>query len=309
MPQSNHLAWRTRRRAADVTAAAALIAGALLAGAPRAGASADALNRMVEAERAFARAASERGIRAAFLTFLADNAISLQPYGNAKEQWRARPAPPAAARQARLEWAPRTGDIAASGDLGWLTGEFTLTPPGDAPRYGCYFSVWQRDERGDWRVRLDVGVSTPEPVTFPAPGFRRVAGPAGRRVDDGASAAPASALVAADRALASDAAARSVATALLAVIDEEARLHREGLQPLAGRASIARYLASAPPPAQRFAPAIESGVAASGDLGWTIGRYAPAAGPGESGYYLRVWKRDGTGRWTIAADIAQPGTP
>ena len=69
---------------------------------------------MADAERAFARAAAERGVRAAFLEFLDDDAIGFQPaLGNAKEAYRASPEPsnPLATR---LAWEPRTGAIAAS---------------------------------------------------------------------------------------------------------------------------------------------------------------------------------------------------
>ena len=266
---------------------------------------ATALDEMVEAERAFARVAAERTVRDAFLAFLADDAIAVAPYGNAKEQWQARPAPNANAPRARLEWAPRTGDVAEAGDLGWLTGDFKFIPAQGAPRHGCYFSVWERQQNGSWRVRLDVGVDTPGPVEFPVPGFVRVTEKTGRLADGAKSATAARTLVEADRALAADASAKGFAAAFLDRSGGETRLHRAGAFPLVGKTAIAKQFSAAPPPAIRLEPAMQSRVAASGDLGWTLGRYAPASSPGESGYYVRVWKRDGTGRWLVAADIFQ----
>ena len=265
-----------------------------------------ALEQMVEAERAFARTAAERGVRDAFLAFLAPDSISVQPYGNARAQWEARPAPPPGARLARLEWAPRTGDVAASGELGWLTGDFRMIPPTGEPRHGCYVSVWEKQAGGEWRVRLDVGADTPGPPQFAAPGFVRVAQTGGRRVGHVAGGASTTDLVAADRAFAADVTARGVKAAMVDRLAPEARLHRGGHQPLTSREAIARAFASTPPPEVRFEPAVEARTATSGDLGWTLGRYAPKSGAGESGYYVRVWKRDGEGRWTIAADITQP---
>jgi hypothetical protein len=155
-------------------------------------------------------------------------------------------------------------------------------------------------------VRLDVGVDTPGPVQFAAPGFRRVGESAGRRADERPAAAALADLADADRALATDAAARTAAAAMLDRFAPEARLHRGGQHPLTSRQAIADAFQSTPPPDVRFEPAVDSHVATSGDLGWTLGRYAPKSGAGESGYYVRVWKRDGQGRWTIAADITQP---
>lgn len=52
-------------------------------------------------------------------------------------------------------------------------------------------------------------------------------------------------------------------------------------------------------------------VAASGDLGYTIGRYTTSSGSGESatrreGTYLTVWRRQPNGAWKVQADIGNP---
>ena len=78
-------------------------------------------------------------------------------------------------REHELTWEPRTGDVAASGELGWLTGPSTFidrTDPKAQPRYGNYLSVWRRQPGGAWRVFIDVGADAPQPVPF-APGFTR----------------------------------------------------------------------------------------------------------------------------------------
>jgi ketosteroid isomerase-like protein len=302
----SHLRQDAQARMLGLAGAALVAAGAIAAASAAPWAADSALDQMVEAERAFARTAAERGVREAFLAFLAPNAIAVQPYGNARAQWEARPSPPPGTRTARLEWAPRTGDVAASGDLGWLTGDFRFIPPAGDPRHGCYFSVWERQVNGDWRVRLDVGVDTPGPVQFADPGFARVREATGRRVDEAARASAIADLGAADRALAADAAARTAAAAIVERLAPEARLHRHGQYPLTSRQAIEDAFRAAPPADVRFEAAVDAHAAGSGDLGWTIGRYAPKSGAGESGYYVRVWKRDGAGRWTIAADVTQP---
>lgn len=278
---------------------------ALLTVNAAAGPAETALDGMVEAERAFARRAAEHGVRDAFITFLAADSISVQPYGNARQQWEARPAPPPDAKLARLEWAPRTGDVAASGELGWLTGGFTVIPPTGDPRHGCYFSVWEKQANGDWRVKLDVGIDTPGPAAFAAADFVRVS-QSDTRAPEARPSNTVPDLKQADLALASDANARTAAAALLDRLNVHARVHRPGRQPLTSRQAIADAFTAAPPPDVTYEAALDARVASSGDLGWTLGRYAPKSGAGESGYYVRVWKRAPAGPWTIAADIIQP---
>jgi len=80
-----------------------------------------ALEKMVQTERDFAAACRKVGLRDSFLQFFADEALFFVPEPvRAKEGLSKRPSEPFAARQ--LTWEPRLGDVAASGDLGWLTG-------------------------------------------------------------------------------------------------------------------------------------------------------------------------------------------
>ena len=115
-------------------AAASLLLAAGLAGTPlvfpsdssAADVLDDAFTTMTDAERAFAQASKQHGVRAAFLEFLDDDAIGFEPsLGRAKAAWRARPVP-ADPLATTLSWQPRAGDVAASGDLGWLTGPYVL---------------------------------------------------------------------------------------------------------------------------------------------------------------------------------------
>ena len=79
----------------------------------------------MNAERAFAKAATQKGIRDAFLEFFADDAIAFSPKPvSATERLRSRPSRPFS--ELELTWEPRTGDVASSGELGWLTGPSTF---------------------------------------------------------------------------------------------------------------------------------------------------------------------------------------
>lgn len=57
---------------------------------------------------------------------------------------------------------------------------------------------------------------------------------------------------------------------------------------------------------------IRADVAASGDLGYTVGHYrytAPGPGGGpvsQGGLYVTIWKRDATGAWEVVMDLGNP---
>ncbi len=118
---------------------------------------------MAEAERAFAKRALEVGWKQAFLEYFSDSAIGYdgEQVGLAKEQIRANPDPP---KDHQLLWEPRYGDVARSGELGYLTGPSRNILPSrnnGQPRHGVYASVWKRERDGTFRVVMDVGTTTP----------------------------------------------------------------------------------------------------------------------------------------------------
>ena len=258
-----------------------------------------ALAAMADAERAFSRRASEKTPREAFIEFFADESVSFQPDpGPARERLRAQPPPPG---RPSFQWEPRTGDVAASGDLGYLTGPVRAPQPDGGVRHGCYFSVWKRQADGTFKVILDIGIQPPGEVPF-APGFVRAPGlatgrPAGSRAD------AERALLEADRAFAAALAADGAAAAFGRVMHEGGRLHRNGALPLTTRADATRWLAANV--ASMTSEPMKSETGASGELGYTWGKAAVTGTDGkvQEGYYVRVWTLGDSGRWQLVADI------
>lgn len=255
---------------------------------------------MVEAERAFAARALAVGWKAAFLEYFADTAIGFQggQAGPAREQVRNSPDPPA---DHRLIWEPRYGDVAASGELGYLTGPVRSILPSrnkGRPRHSTYTSVWRRQRDGSFKVALDVGVDTPGPPPFPAQ-FTR-AEVANRFTGDYDENTPP--LAAADGVLNSGL-RTGQAAAYRGRLAPGARFYRRNLMPLVGQRNVSRWLGSQP----RYTAADTrySEAARSGDLGYTVGTYAfgPRQKPTQEGYYVRIWVRERNGQWTVAMDI------
>ena len=263
-----------------------------------------ALASMAQTERDFAAACRKVGMRDSFLQYFADEALFFVPEPvNAKEALSKRPAEPFSARQ--LTWEPRLGDVAASGELGWLTGPSELVVPSapqPGPRHQVYLSVWRKQPSGDWRVIIDIGVAEPSTAPF-APGFHRFAMP-DRYTGGGGKTDATAKLEAADRGLNERAARTSLAGGYAPVLLESSRLHRDDVLPLVGPTAIRQYLRNQ---SGRFTGTLSKAEAAeSGDLGFTYGTYKmdrDKAAEAKSGPYVRMWDRRADGGWFLAVEV------
>jgi len=220
---------------------------------------------------------------------------------SATERLRSRPARPFT--DLELTWEPRTGDVAASGELGWLTGPSTFidhTTAGAAPQHGNYLSVWRRQRTGSWRVFIDVGSQPPQAVSF-APGFTRFQLPS--RYSGNESASATSSLLEADTRLNTQIGERGPAGAYEEVVTNGSRLHRDGFMPAIGTQAIRSWLEANVPAMTASTGTAES--ARSGDLGYSYGTYDVKGSSPQSGAYVRVWQRDGSGKWCLVADVVQ----
>jgi ketosteroid isomerase-like protein len=258
------------------------------------------LQSMIDAERAFAARARVVGIRDSFLEFFTPDAIALVP---GPQSWVDRLKSQAARpfEDASLEWEPRAGDIAASGDFGWLTGPSTYIDraEGPAPAFGNYLSIWKRTGRGPWKVFIDVGSNAPSEVPFP-PGFTQMG--LADRYAGAREQTNAPSLVAADKALNVQFSEAGMKGAFDEVVAPESRMHRRGALPRVGRTAILEYAASLDTANRR--PVCTwggSGAASTSDLGYSYGLCTAAPAP-EPQAYIRVWARDAAGKWKLVVD-------
>jgi ketosteroid isomerase-like protein len=279
---------RASRAARRFGAAIACIATltACATGAPE-----SAPESLLRAERAFAAMAAAQGVRASFLANFADDGIAFEPGPvRLRETWHARPAP-ADPLALRLQWEPAAAAVAASGELGFTTGPFTLSFADGArpPRHGIYTSVWRRDAAGPWKVVVDAGVGTPEAINAaelaPAPAL-----PAGTAL------APSPAAIERGGAM-------TASSGFAAQLAADARWYRDDEAPRLRRAGIDALLAAAPM-RMEFVPAAEA-FAGSRDFGYTYGRLVTATDGGATTHrsYVHLWARDGAGAWRIAVAI------
>lgn len=261
----------------------------------------NAADGLVAAERAFAAAALERGVRDAFLEHLAEGAILFRPGPVDGPDWmRGQPAPPGT-----LSWEPRYAEVSRSGDLGFTHGPWTYRDgEGEAATtsHGSFVSVWRRGDDGRWRVGLDIGVRHPEDDRGPTV---RV------RVPEGAAAEPLdhASVLEAERRFADrmsmagpDDACREVGASDLVVF-------REDSMPANGIEAGCRLLTASTGAA--ISTVTAAAIAPSGDLAYAYGRLDPERPPRQDEppptySYLRIWRQSPTGHWTLALDLALP---
>jgi len=120
-----------------------------------------ALRGMLETEYAFGREA-RTSVRAAFLEYLAEDSLVLQPgpvsgrafYTAAKDS------------ADTLQWYPVSAGSADSGDLGFTTGPWIYTLAAkNMPLHGHYLTIWKREASCQWRAEFDGGISHARPTS------------------------------------------------------------------------------------------------------------------------------------------------
>ena len=116
-----------------------------------------------------------------------------------------------------------------------------------------------------------------------------------------------------DRAFSKMSAEKGLYEAFDFFMDDNATLYRDRHHPFSGRESIRPILSTNPNATLTWEPN-SAEIAASGDLGYTLGRweYALKDSTGESsssfGYYVSIWKKqnDGNWKWVFDSGISGP---
>jgi ketosteroid isomerase-like protein len=267
-----------------------------------------ALMTMVEAERAFAATSVQKGLRASFLQYFAPNCIGFYPEpANAPQRLRSRPAP-AVLPATVLNWYPVYADISQAGDMGYTTGPATFTDNRKQPAttsYNYYFSVWKKQKDGSWKVVMDIGIETPDASNVSPVEFRAAPEIRLKLKDDYNPADGWAQIIKAEGDFSKLASSKGLKVAYMKYRADDLRLHRDGRFPLVGTAIESSDIFAQPVFAS--SKSIFSEVSKSGDLGYSYGSYEAKNAAGaviQKGFYARVWRRDASGTWKLAADIA-----
>ena len=258
-------------------------------------AGADAARAMVESERKFYQTGQEKGTRAAFLAFLADDAIIFRPGPvNGKEAWGKRPE-----TGLDLIWEPTFAAISRSADFGYTTGPAKWRANKKEQEflgYGQFVSIWKKQKDGSWKVALDCGIENPKPAGQPDP--LRISVPEEGQEDKIVEARrKASPLPEAHKQFLAAAKTNS-ADAALGVAAEEIRVYREGSFPAVGKSAAATLL-NAKSGKMSFQQ-LGGDMSRSVDFAYSYGKYSLSRdGNTELGYFFQIWQTDATGVWKL----------
>ena len=259
---------------------------------------AEAARAMVESERNFYRTGQEKGTRAAFLAFLADDGVVFRPGPvNGKEAWEKRPE-----TGLDLIWEPTFAAMARSADFGYTTGPAKWKANKKDEKflgYGQFISIWKKQKEGSWKVALDCGIENPEPSGQPEP-LRMSIPEDDKQVKTGDARRKALPLQEAHQKFV-DAAKTNLADATLTVAAEEVRVYREGSLPAIGkRAAKAALEAKA---GKISFEQLGGDMSHSTDLAYSYGKYSlNRDGSVESGHFFQIWQTDAAGSWKLVLD-------
>jgi ketosteroid isomerase-like protein len=276
-----------------------------------------ALNEMVETERTFAAMGAEKGVRESFFEFFGEEGISFTPHpAKFREYARKNPLPdPPPAREFKLEWWPVYGDVAESGELGYNTGPTLttdLTPRNRPSRHGYFFSVWKKQPDGTWRVAVDMGAESPGPDPAHQDRLRYERAPQEpyKKMSARDSVQGRSEILELESGFGENLRRQGARDGYLSTVAEYARVHRVKTFPILGKKAIGDYFANRKLEAVAW-EGIDGGVAGSGELGYSYGRYQLESHEDgkhrtEKGYFTHVWKRNAEGDWKLVADVTSP---
>ncbi len=116
-------------------------------------------NQLMEADRRFSRMCMEKGYKMAFLDNIDSNGVLLRPdmvpvIGADAVDYLSQQSDGGFT----MTWDPRGGSVAASGDMGYTFGLYSIKPSaGDTVIYGTYVNIWKRQADGTWKFVLDSG--------------------------------------------------------------------------------------------------------------------------------------------------------
>ncbi len=253
---------------------------------------------VANAELAFSKFAVEHGIKESFLAYLDSGSIIFRPYPvNGKQWYQDHPS-----SKGFLSWYPVRVEVAVSGDFAYSTGpwEFRKEKLNDDPvAYGHYFSIWKKNNAGEWKVLLDVGNSYDktdkriEEVKF-IPSKQSLVS------KNQSQESIRLELFNAEKLFDFDAGRNNFSSSFQKHACDDVRVYREGKFPVEGKHASSNFLIS--DTLQHSYQINDGHVASSGDLGFTYGLSISAKK--DTNNFVRVWRKEK--EWRIVVDILSP---
>ena len=251
------------------------------------------------ADAAFASRAAEIGHHAAFIEYLADDAVLFRPEAVRGQEWLATHE----SAGGRLEWSPDAAAVGCTAALAVTTGPWRYSnSEGGEPVAGHYLSLWRLDAQSQWRVVLDHGVDHAGAV--PAGQLQTAFAQSWPDAREGkcTGRGDLDGLAEAERRFNEQVARRGLLPALQRTAGEGALIFRDDAAP--GPLSALQPAVDAAFGPGSVASTVGTVFEPGTDLAVTHGVLQSPDGS-ERSLFVRVWSREGR-RWLVAIDLRTP---
>jgi ketosteroid isomerase-like protein len=206
----------------------------------------------------------------------------------------------------KLAWYPTWTRVSSSGDMGFDLGPWTISDLSDKkrpPRYGYFFSIWRKTQQG-WRVVLDSGIRTPQPVPEQESAWQgKQKQVAGRK-----ETKPGLSLLEAEQAFHDSVESTGAASAYSKSLAPEFSFLRNQSLPIRSVSEVEKALSSTGIASISMVP-LKCEMASSGDVGYCIGSYLglpkTESEKEDRGFYVHCWEKV-NGEWKIFIDVTEP---
>lgn len=253
----------------------------------------EALQKVIETEKAFAQMSIDKGTKNAFLDFLTKESIVFEkgiPV-NGLEQWQKTDF------KGVITWQPTFAEIAGSMDIAYTVGnwQFHNESATDKPvSFGSFMTLWKKQADNSWKVAVDAGVSHPETsaenIIELYPTFK----PTELKNQ----------MVLAERMVFMNdhfywKNAKSSLNPFEPHLSQNVRIYRKNQKPITGKELAKAFLKKS-----YDKNIVYTGLKAiSSNAGDLVCIYGVISGAGKSGNYVRIWKQETKDSWKIVVEM------
>ncbi|MGI4749358.1 MAG: hypothetical protein ACRYFB_01890 [Janthinobacterium lividum] len=254
---------------------------------------------VLEAEKDYNKAVSQKGIREGSLSMMDADAMVFKPepvlaktYYDGKEKI-----------AGKLTVTPSMARISANGDLAFTAGSYVIKNNTDDADYGEYLSIWRADLSGKLKIIFNIDMQHPEIKETPIVDFKEPAVAASHVINKDPFTGR-NIIITTDK-LFNSSLNFSTISAYKEFLTLDGRYFFPGFEPVIGQDKILQFIGNQ-------AISIEAlntgaGRAASSDLAYSYGKATIKKGEITNKYnYIRIWEPDNAHKWNILAEIFSP---
>ena len=258
------------------------------------------VSSLVAAENYFAGIAKEKGINKAFLAVSDNETIVFRPgpvkavdfFDKKKSE------------AGELSWQPVLAKISKSGDWGFTTGPYVYKE-GETSSYGDYVSVWKANNKGVWKLAVDLGINHNKPLKEPALFFPDPKNSRFFRQRSAARQKQREEMILTSDRLFSKTLSKYNNLAYNVFLADDARLLFPGHEPIIGKRNITDFLRLQE--LEINTEVAHADRATGSDLAYTYG----TAGITQKGqvtqyHYVRIWEVQDGHKWNVILEIFTP---